>query len=391
MKTKPINVNLWVLGTAQFGMAMSFNFIMVFLPFYVNDISHLSPSATLIWVGLIMGSTSIGAAIASPFWAKMTSRISPKFLFEKGLLCHVILVALMAFTTNIYLLFILRMLQGLFGGISTIGMIIIYSMSSEDELSQNMGFYQSAMTLGHLIGPPIGSTIAATLGYRAAFLFASSVLFCFMLFSMKKLKSPPLKKKTGGGKTPFREIFFGWAVVFTVTVQLVFLLPILPEILKSMNITGEKALFSAGLIVTAYGITTAIGPVILSRLVKIIGYLKSILLIAMSGTLLQVLLILGEDVWSFTAIRMLQAFFVSSVLPIVISVFASFRRSETIGFLNSSRFTGNALAPIMATLILSYSNIFMVYLFVAGITLISIIGFWISSKNLFDENLKRSV
>ena len=47
-----------VLVTAQFGLAFAINFMTVFLPFYVQDISPLDEAATLRWTGLIVGMSS---------------------------------------------------------------------------------------------------------------------------------------------------------------------------------------------------------------------------------------------------------------------------------------------------------------------------------------------
>jgi hypothetical protein len=46
-----------------------------------------------------------------------------------------------------------------------------------------------------------------------------------------------------------------------------------------------------------------------------------------------------------------------------------------IGFLNSARFTGNAMGPIIATSILAFSNLPVLYLFISAITLLAFIAF----------------
>ena len=70
---------------SQFGIAFSFNFIMTFLPFYLIKVSPFGPKETMIWIGMIIGASSITAAFAAPVWGKLTSRFRPKFLYEMGI------------------------------------------------------------------------------------------------------------------------------------------------------------------------------------------------------------------------------------------------------------------------------------------------------------------
>ncbi len=64
---KDHNRNLIFISLAQFGMALSANFIMVLLPFFAFRISPYSSQETLIWVGLIMGAHSFVVMVASNF------------------------------------------------------------------------------------------------------------------------------------------------------------------------------------------------------------------------------------------------------------------------------------------------------------------------------------
>jgi len=54
--------NVLFISVSQFGIAFSFNFVMVFLPFFIHDISPYSSQETLIWVGFVMGAPAFAAA-----------------------------------------------------------------------------------------------------------------------------------------------------------------------------------------------------------------------------------------------------------------------------------------------------------------------------------------
>jgi len=121
---------------------------MVFLPFFIHDISPYSSQDTLIWLGFIMGAPGFAAALASTFWGSLTSRLSPKLLFMRRLLSHAVIILLMGFVSSLPVLLILRLVQGILGGISTVGLIIVSSSSSREWASRDIGLFQNSMTLG---------------------------------------------------------------------------------------------------------------------------------------------------------------------------------------------------------------------------------------------------
>jgi MFS family permease len=110
------NQGVFLIAISQFGLTLSFSFMPAFMPFYIARISTLGPKETVIWVGLILGVPHIITAVTAPFWGGLTSRFSPKLLYERGFLCHGILILIMGFTGSLYLLFALRLIQGTLGG-----------------------------------------------------------------------------------------------------------------------------------------------------------------------------------------------------------------------------------------------------------------------------------
>ena len=78
-------------------------------------------------------------------------------LFLRALVANAFLFLFMAFSGSLELFLILRMVQGLTGGASTIGFIIISSSSTKDHVAADIGFFQSFMTFGQLSGPLLGA------------------------------------------------------------------------------------------------------------------------------------------------------------------------------------------------------------------------------------------
>jgi MFS family permease len=207
------------------------------------------------------------------------------------------------------------------------------------------------------------------------------VVAVFLTFCHFHVIDIPLQKKAPRSETPFKKsIFFGWSVAFIGTLNLAFLPSILPNILQGFQVIGNAALRSAGFIIMSYMITAIIGNFLLSRLSIKIGVIKVIALACISAALLQILLILSQGVLSFMVIRMAQTAFIAAVIPLTFSIFTRDAGGGRIGFLNSSRFAGAAVGPIMATSVLAYTNLLTLYILIAGLTLISLWAFLKSNK-----------
>jgi len=114
---------IYFIAISQFGIAFSFNCIMSFMPFYILKVSAYGMKETMLWIGMIMGATSMVAALAAPFWGGLTARIRPKLLFEIGIFCNGVIFFIMGFVESLPLLLTLRLIQGALGGVSTIGLV----------------------------------------------------------------------------------------------------------------------------------------------------------------------------------------------------------------------------------------------------------------------------
>lgn len=354
---------------------------MVFLPFFVHDISLYSSQETLIWVGFILGAPAFVAALVSTFWGSLTSRLSAKTLFLRGLLSHAVIILLMGFISSLPVLLVLRIVQGFLGGISTVGLIIVSSSSSSEWASRDIGLYQNSMTLGQLIGPPIGALAAAKMGYRGAFISASALVFVTVIFCFFYVQDLQHESRETAASTKHslnRKTFIGWAFCFTAAVQLMFLPSVLPNVFQGFHMEESMALKSAGVVVMLYTATAMAGTFLLCRLAARITSHWLIITVGILGTVLQFLLSLSSGFTSFVVVRMLQTAMIAAVTPLVFSTFAADLDGREIGFLNSSRFAGNALGPMIGTSVLAFSSLNWLYFTIGSISLIAIAGYALS-------------
>lgn len=381
MSFKMSNKGVFFVAVSQFGMAFSFSCIWAFMPFYIFRISTFGHKETMLWTGMIMGGTQIIAAFTAPFWGGLTSRLRPKLLYEWGLLTNGILIVLTGFTNSLYVILMLRILQGGLGGASTTGLILVSRQSPKERLHQDISLFQNSMTAGQLMGPPLGSFAASSLGYRAPFLFAFFIILFFFVFCHLYVTDiPPQKQEASPDREQRRGIFFGWSLILIAAIHMTFLPSILPTILEGFQLKGNAALRAAGTIIMAYTATSILGNFLLSRLASRKGAVKVITMASLCAALFQIMLILSAGVFSFTLIRLMQTGFTAAVFALTISIFARNVGGRTIGFLNSARFVGSAIGPLMATSVLAYANLLTLYSIIAGLTLAALWAFLTSIR-----------
>jgi MFS family permease len=368
---------------SQFGASFSFNFIMVFIPFYVTSISGYSERETLLWVGAIIGSTGIILSLSAPVWGALAHRFRPKHLLLAGLALHTVAFFLMALGRDLRFLLLLRILQGFFGGVSTIALVIVASTARDHRRATDLGVVHSSITLGQLVGPPLGSLAALTIGYGGAFVSASAVLFASFIFCLLFVNDVPrlAKTETKKGRAGFtKAIMVGFLLCLVSQIQLMFLPSILPNVLGSFGVHGAEAVRWAGALVMLYTVTAMVGSYVWSAVGQRIGAPRMIAALLCAGILLQALMVLPMGFAGFVMLRMAQTGVITAIVPLTLSLFTREPRGSLIGFLNSARFVGNATGPFMATSILAFSNLQVLYLAISGLSLVVLLFFRVSMR-----------
>jgi len=373
---------IYFIAISQFGIAFSFNCIMSFMPFYILKVSAYGMKETMLWIGMIMGASPVVAALAAPFWGSLTARVRPKLLFEIGIFCNGVIFFIMGFVESLPLLLTLRLIQGALGGISTIGLVLIAASAPKGRLPKYLSLFQNSMTAGQLIGPPLGAYAVTLFGYHSPFIIALAVVFFSLSYCHSHVRDIPAQPRSArSGKPLTGAILWGWGLIIVGTIHLMFLPSILPPILEGFQLTEQAAITTAGTIMMAYTATAIIGNYLLVRLAPRLGLARLITIACLSAAALQSLLCFSTGVYSFTLIRVLQTGMIAAVIPLVISTVAGEGGGgTTLGLLNSGRFVGNALGPMMATTLLSHFGLLTLYLAITGLTLAMLWAFLASRR-----------
>jgi MFS transporter, DHA1 family, multidrug resistance protein len=362
-------VGRWALPASMFLGTFAWSFVYVSLPFYIHDMSPYDAAATLRWTGWILGISPLITVVTAPLSGRLVHGHDPKLGFVLVQGCQGLGFLFMALARTLPQMLLARMLLGLMGAVSTFAFIM--AGRRRGDVRREVAAIQSSMTLGQVLGPPIGAVAAARLGFRLSFVMAGLMLWgCSLLVGMAVPSAPAGEVASARtGRTSVREIAIASLLVLAASTQVFFLTAILPQVLPRLGIAPGATLEVSGLILFASGIATALGSMATPLVAEIVGERRALPWALAGSSLFLAGLALAADVWSFGAIRLLQMLCIAPVFPLSVAAIAQRASGQAIGFVNSARIGASFLGPVFATTMLAWAPPAAVYLVLATLGL----------------------
>ncbi len=198
----PFNKNIAVLLAGLFLVMVGFGITLPVLPFYIKNLSQAQGiSSQNLWlhVGLITGIYSFMQFLLSPYLGSLSDRLGRRPLILYGLAGYSISMFLFSISGSITLLYIFRLLAGIFSTVFLIASsAYIADNTSEDKRGRDMSLLGGVESLGVVAGPLIGNLFSKTdiiLGqitldkYSLPFLISAILallVWGFLYFSLKE-------------------------------------------------------------------------------------------------------------------------------------------------------------------------------------------------------------
>ena len=198
------------------------------LPFVINNFG-----GSVLLITVAFGLFSFFQFFVSPFWGNLSDKIGRKPLLILNCVAELIANILLAIATNLPIIFLARIIAGLFKTNISVGTAYIADITDEKNRAKGMGMFGVAFGLGFTFGPLAGGLIAGsnytqeTLSLVAWLASAINLLnLIFVITSFKEtlpkektmqLKKNELSKQIEAVKNPtlfpyFLLIFFIYAV-----------------------------------------------------------------------------------------------------------------------------------------------------------------------------------
>lgn len=351
-----------ILPVALFFGTFAWSFVYVSLPFYIQRISTVGPTATLQWTGWILGISALVTVVTGPVWGRLGEKGDPKALYVVVEILQGLGFVGMALARTLPELFLARLLLGATGAASTFAFVMA-GRAREGDVWRDVSAIQSGMTVGQILGPLAGAIAAARIGFVPSFLLGGAILWgCAGLVQWGVPRfDPSVTPREAPGPTPWREVVPACLLVLTGSVQVFFLTAVLPRILPSLGVLPEDTLEVGGLVIFVSGVAAALGSVAAPWVAELLGEGRAVAwLLAVSSSLLG-LLGATRGVWGFGALRFLQMLCVAPIFPLAVARIALTAGGQAIGFVNSARIGASFVGPVVATTLLAWSTPALLY------------------------------
>lgn len=127
------------------------------LPFLINNYG-----GDIFIITLAFGSFSFFQFFVSPFWGGLSDKFGRKPLLVMNCIAELIANIILALSGTIWVIFISRLIAGLFKTNVSVGTAYIADITDEKNRAKGMGMFGVAFGLGFTIGPLVGGLIAGS-------------------------------------------------------------------------------------------------------------------------------------------------------------------------------------------------------------------------------------
>lgn len=351
-------------------------------------------------MGYMMAAFSLTQFIVSPFAGKWIDRYGRKIIIVIGLFIFSISELIFGMGTNVWVLFLSRILGGISAAFIMPGvMAFMADITTIEERPKSMGYISAAISTGFIIGPGIGGLIAE-LGVRAPFYFAAIISFIVAIISLVILKEPLTKEElreraASSSKSNFlKEMKKSFMPVYLIAFVIVFVL--------AFGLSAYETVFSLftdhkfgflpkdiAIILTVSSIVAVVAQIFLfDSMVSKVGEKKLIQICLIVGSICAVISTVIGDFWIILIVTCIIFLAFDLLRPALTTFLSRMAKSEQ-GFVAgmNSAYTslGNIIGPALAGILFDV-NIHFPYLFSAlilGIGL-AITFFWRETQ--FSQN-----
>ncbi|MCL4458678.1 MAG: MFS transporter [Chloroflexi bacterium] len=360
--------NQYAIALAVFINFTGFDFVIPFLPLYVQMLGVTDVREVALWSGILFGVNPLLASLLAPFWGRIGDLYGRKMMVQRSLFSFVVFLFLMGLVNNVWQLLILRMAIGILGGVGAMSMALVTTSCPRDKVSESVGMVQAAQVSSLAIGPLVGGMLADLLGLRHTFFIGASMclLAAIIVTALYQERGPCLAvADEHNPQLSWRDMLR--LPGFTTLVLLLFLAsfvdksfsPILPLYVAMLGTPDYAVASIAGLIISLGAVATALSAAFMGRLATrtFPGYL---LPLAIGGGALLVLPIaFVQTPWQLLAARVSLGLAAGGVLTLIYSLGGSIIplhcRGIGFGLLGSAVMLGNALSPMVSGSLASFN------------------------------------
>jgi DHA1 family tetracycline resistance protein-like MFS transporter len=171
---------LMIVFVQMLGMAM----ILPILPLYAKDAFAMSPQT----ITLLSTSFFVAQFIAGPILGRLSDtrgRVPILIISQIGTAVSFVMLAL---APNVAFLFLARILDGITGGNIIVAQAYVTDITPRERRTEALGYIFAVFGIGFVVGPALGSLLAAAFGPRVPYLFAAGAAMLVVVLTRMTLE-----------------------------------------------------------------------------------------------------------------------------------------------------------------------------------------------------------
>lgn len=186
------------------------------------------PAAT----GFLFAAYALATLAVTPLAGRLVDRTGPRRPLLYGMLGLAAATLLFAFAETFALLLVARALQGVAAGFSWVaGLALIAASTPMATRGRSMGIAMSMVSIGVLVGPPLGGVLVEAFGPRAPFLVAAAFAIADGIARWVLVRTDPPAADDAAGPLAVLRVPGTWSVLAAVLIgagTLAAIEPVLP-------------------------------------------------------------------------------------------------------------------------------------------------------------------
>lgn len=384
--------NFVVLWISQLVAILGFSTAIPFLPLYIQQMGDMSSVEAAGWAGALQSFGGLSMAVMAPIWGTLADRYGRKPMVTRSMVIGGGIAAMMAFATTVPQLLVLRTVQGAFSGTVAAARTLAASIVPTARLGQCLGLMATAMFVGSSAGPLLGGFIADRFGFTFTFMVTGLLLvsagIAVFVFVQEGFSRPTSIGGRGGLKqqlavlVDFPQVRAVIIALFAVQVGQMAIQPVLPLFVKELVGTESSAASTAGMILGAAAVTSAVAASVGGRLGDTVGHQRVLAVAAIVAGLLYLPQALVSSPWQLLALRALLGVFAGGIQPVAMAIIGLVTPPDSRGWVFGLTATagalGNAVGPAAGALLAAQLGLRSSFVFTA--CALTLAGVWIATS-----------
>lgn len=366
----------------------SYTMVIPFLPLYLLAIG-VSQTEVNLWSGLIFSVTFLVGGLMAPYWGRCADRTGKRRMIMRAGFSLAVVYFLGAFVRNPVDLLIVRILQGFANGFVPASMAIVASSTPKDKMGFSLGFMQTALLIGGILGPLMGGSLSHFFGMRLSFVIAAGIIFLGTigvgLFVTESENTDPTCEEGSiidDLKMAFtnRKLVEMLLLLFGVQMISMMLQPLITLYVAQLQGKMEGVVLTAGIVYSLAGIAGAMAAPTWGKFGQQKGFIKMLIIAFIGAGVFNLGQFFVSTVYQFSILQFLFGLFIVGVYPAINTIAVNSTeqafQGRIFGLTTTANQLGSMVGPLVGGVISSWLGIGPVYLFTgSSLILIGIIVF----------------